>query len=86
MNKGKKSVAVNLRDPAGRDLVQALATRDGEEIAVLFPEEQDSQFEYRIRDLLTGRGMVVRGFDHPGTARRWLLEFGTVRPEPALQE
>ncbi len=35
MNKGKKSVAVNLRDPAGRDLVQALATREGEGAGIL---------------------------------------------------
>ena len=35
MNKGKKSVAVNLRDPRGRELVQALATRPGEGAGIL---------------------------------------------------
>lgn len=35
LNKGKKSVAVNLRDPRGRELVQALATRPGEDAGIL---------------------------------------------------
>lgn len=35
MNKGKKSVAVNLRDPRGRELVQELATRPGDDAGIL---------------------------------------------------
>ncbi|MDF1793262.1 MAG: CoA transferase [Thalassobaculaceae bacterium] len=35
LNKGKKSVAVNLRDPRGRELVQTLATRPGEDAGIL---------------------------------------------------
>lgn len=35
LNKGKKSVAVNLRDPRGREIVQALATRPGEDCGIL---------------------------------------------------
>ncbi|WPZ36387.1 CoA transferase [Thalassobaculum sp. OXR-137] len=35
LNKGKKSVAVNLRDPRGRELVQTLATRPGEDTGIL---------------------------------------------------
>ncbi len=35
MNKGKKSVAVNLRDPRGRELVQTLATRPGDDTGIL---------------------------------------------------
>jgi 2-methylfumaryl-CoA isomerase len=35
MNKGKKSVAVNLRDPRGRELVQELATRPGDDTGIL---------------------------------------------------
>lgn len=35
LNKGKKSVAVNLRDPRGRELVQTLATRPGDDAGIL---------------------------------------------------
>jgi len=41
LNKGKRSVAVNLRDPRGRELVQALATRPGPAAGVLITNFAD---------------------------------------------
>jgi 2-methylfumaryl-CoA isomerase len=35
LNKGKRSIAVDLRKPAGRELVRALATTDGDDAGVL---------------------------------------------------
>lgn len=42
MNKGKKSLAVNLRDPRGRELVQDLATRPGEDAGILLTTFADA--------------------------------------------
>src|SRR6478609_758471 len=37
LNKGKRSLAVDLRKPEGRELVQALVTAPGENAGVLLP-------------------------------------------------
>lgn len=64
LNKGKRSVAVNLRDPRGRELVQQLATRPGPSAGVLItnfaevPWLSQSELEKRRADMVS---VVVKG-------------------------
>lgn len=82
LNKGKRSIAIDLRSPAGRELIQALVTAPGDDAGVLLtnigtPWLSHDLLETRRRDLIS---CTIQGNGDGSTAVDYTVNCATGYP------